>query len=102
MWRLEKSQSSRFPSRGRGSGASASAALGFLGAVAWRDVLLLGVRRCGLLDHRAHKFSVGLDPVGDDDPLVAVPLLELDGAATLVIQAGELDRLHEADRAELF
>src|SRR5687768_2698241 len=49
----------------------------FLAAIARRDVLLLRVRRRRLLDHRAHQLLVGLDPVGDHLPLLAVPLLEL-------------------------
>src|SRR5215475_6244217 len=73
----------------------------FLGAVARRDALLLGIRGCGLLHHRAHQLSVGLDPVGDHDPFVAVPLLELDRAAAFVIQARYVQRLHEAGRAQL-
>src|SRR6266498_4625092 len=73
----------------------------FLGAVARRDPFLLGVGGRGLLDHRAHDRLVRLDPVGDDVPLLAVPLLELDRAAPLVIHAGDLDRLQESNGAEL-
>ena len=62
-----------------------------LGAVARRDALLLRVRGRRLLDDRPHERPVGRDPVGDDVPLLAVPLLEFDGAAALVVRAGHLD-----------
>src|SRR5688572_13763926 len=68
----------------------------FLAAIARRDVLLLRVRRRRLLDHRAHQILVGLDPVGDHLPLLAVPLLELHRTAAFVVGAGHLERLHEA------
>ena len=62
----------------------------FLGAVTGRDPLLLRIRRGRLFDQRAHDRLVGLDPVGDDVPLLPVPLLELDGAAALVISVLQL------------
>src|SRR3954453_15983233 len=71
------------------------------GAVARRDVLLLGVLGRGGLDQRPQQGPVGLDPVGDDDPLVAVPLLELHRPAALVVGAGALERLHQAAGPEL-
>src|SRR6266542_7153562 len=73
----------------------------FLGAIARRDAFLLGVGGRGFFDHRAHDRLIRFDPVGDDVPLLAVPLLELDRAASLVIHAGDLDRLQESDGAEL-
>src|SRR5437667_3925483 len=72
-----------------------------LRAVARRDPLLLRVGGRGFLDHRAHDRLVGLDPVADQLPLLAVPLLELDRAAPLVVRAGDLDRLQEVVGAEL-
>src|SRR5437762_1586745 len=64
--------------------------LGFLPAVARRDVLLLCVCGRGILDHSADELTVGLDPVGYHLPLLAVPLLELHRAAALVIHARDL------------
>src|SRR5919108_4932478 len=69
--------------------------------VARRDALLLRVLRGRGLDHRAHDRLVGSDPVADHVPALAVPLQELDRAAALVVQARDLERLHQADRAEL-
>src|SRR5438132_5711834 len=73
----------------------------FLRAVARRDALLLRVLRRVLLDLGAHQLAVGLHPVGDDFPLRAVPLLEFDEARAFVVHAGDLERRHEAARAEL-
>src|SRR2546430_9044528 len=70
-------------------------------AVARRDALLLRVLRGIRLDLVAHELAVGLHPVGDDLPLGAIPLLELDQSRALVVQAGDLERRHEADRAQL-
>src|SRR6476660_3799468 len=72
-----------------------------LRAVPRRDRLLLRVRGRGFLDHRAHDRLVGRDPVADELPLLPVPLLELDRAAPLVVHARQLDRLEEAEGAEL-
>src|SRR6266542_1083117 len=72
-----------------------------LGAVTRGDSLLLRVRGRRLLDHRPHDRLVRLDPLGDDVPFLAIPLLELDRAAPFVVRAGELDRLQQADGAEL-
>src|SRR3954470_5522728 len=72
-----------------------------LRAVARRDVLFLGVLRRVFLYLGAHQLAVGLHPVADGLPLGAVPLLELDQARALVIQARDLERRHQADRAQL-
>src|SRR5512141_1390040 len=72
-----------------------------LGTVTGRDPLLLRVVGRRLLDERAHDRLVGLDPVGDQVPLLSVPLLELDGAAALVVHARHLDGLQQAESAEL-
>src|SRR5436853_7811358 len=66
------------------------------GAVARGDALLLRVLRRVRLDLLAHQLAIGLHPVGDHFPLRAVPLLELHQARTLMIQAGDLERRHEA------
>src|SRR5215813_1504018 len=76
--------------------------LSLLGAVTRSDPLLLGVSGSRLFDQRPHDRLIRLDPVGDELPLFAVPLLELHGAASLVIHAGNFDRLEQAERAELF
>src|SRR5689334_19495833 len=71
------------------------------GAVARRDALLLGVLRRVLLHLRAHELAVGLHPVADHLPLGAVPLLELHQPGAFVVEAGDLERRHEAGGAEL-
>src|SRR6516165_5001031 len=70
-------------------------------AIARSDVLFLRVGGRRLLDHRTHELAIGLDPVGDNLPLVAVPLQELDRAASLMVGAGDLERLHETGCTEL-
>src|SRR5499426_3073658 len=70
-------------------------------ALARCDALLLGVLPCRLLDHGAHERLIGGDPVGDHVPLLAVPLHELHRAAALVIEARDLERVHEPDGADL-
>src|SRR5581483_2618229 len=50
----------------------------------------------------AQHGAVGVNPVADRHPLLAVPLLEAHRAATLVIRARQLDRLQQTERAELF
>src|SRR4029453_9523140 len=66
-----------------------------------RDVLFLGVLGRRFLHHGSHDAAVGLDPVGNRDPLRAVPLQEFDGAAAFVIRAGAPDRGHEPEGADL-
>src|SRR5713226_10039637 len=75
--------------------------LSLLGAVTRGNPLLLRVRGRRLLDHRPHDRLIGLDPVGDEVPFLPVPLLELDRAPPFVVHAGDLDRLQEADGAQL-
>src|ERR1700704_2844973 len=70
-------------------------------AVARRDALFLRVLRRVLFDLGAHQLAVGLHPVGDHFPLRAVPLLEFDEARAFMVQAGDLERRHEAARAQL-
>src|SRR6266404_4242174 len=99
--RAGKPISSLSPRSGEGR-VSSTRRSGFLAAVARSDVLFLRVRSRRLLDHRPHQLAIGLDPIGDHLPLLAVPLLELDRSAALVIRAGHLDCLHEPGRAEVF
>src|SRR5262245_21819192 len=70
-------------------------------ALPWRDLVLVGELLGRFLHHRPHDIAHRLDPVGDEFPLFAVPLLEDNGAVTLVIAAGHLDRLHHLAEAEL-
>src|SRR6266566_3431033 len=74
--------------------------LSLLGAVTRSDSLLLRVRGRRLLDHRPHDRLIGLDPVSNEVPFLPVPLLELDRAAPLMVHAGDLDRLQEAEGPE--
>src|SRR6185503_17029070 len=76
-------------------------ALLFLRAVARRDLVFLRVLRGGRFDHRADDRLVGRNPVRYRLPLLAVPLLELDRRATLVVHARNLERRHQADRTQL-
>src|SRR6516225_11764919 len=73
-----------------------------LAAIARRDALFLRVRQGRLLDDRTQQRTVGLHPVADHVPLLAVPLLEAHGAAAFMIRAGQLERLDETECAELF
>src|SRR6185503_16072375 len=72
-----------------------------LATIAQRELLLGGVLRGRSFDLRPHDGLVARDPVADDFPLLSVPLLELDGAAPLVVEARHLHRLHQVERAEL-
>ena len=63
-------------------------ALLLLRAVALRVVELLALFDRGRLDLRADDVAHGLHPVGDDVPLLAVPLLDEHGAVALVVLAG--------------
>src|SRR6185295_10346097 len=74
---------------------------GIVGAIARRDALLLRVLRRVGLDLLAHQLAVGLHPVADGLPLIAVPLLEFRQARAFMIQARHLERRHQADRAQL-
>src|SRR5437870_11381867 len=72
-----------------------------LAAVALRVAALLGLVDGGPLDLRADDVLHGLDPVRDDVPLLAVPLLDQDRAAALVVLARDLDRVREALHSDL-
>src|SRR6267142_7131058 len=73
-----------------------------LAAVALRVAELLGLVGSGQFDLRAQHVLHGLDPVRDDVPLLAVPLLDEERAAALVVLARDLDRVGEALHADLF
>src|SRR5438093_11954516 len=83
-------------SSGRAAPFPALTPLLLLAAVALRVAELLGLVHGGRLDLRAHDVLQGLDPVRDDVPLLAVPLLDQDRTAALVILAAHLDRVREA------
>src|SRR5688500_10323210 len=72
-----------------------------LGAVALSVLELLGLVDGGRLELGPHDVPHGHDPVGDDVPLLAVPLLDEDGAVPLVVLAGHLDRVGEPLHAEV-
>src|ERR1051325_11503991 len=77
------------------------AALLLLRAVALRVVELLALFGRRRLDLRPHDVAHRLDPVGDDVPLLAVPLLDQHGAVAFVVLAADLDRMREALHSEL-
>src|SRR5206468_5980399 len=72
-----------------------------LAAVALRVAELLGLVDGGRLDLRADDVLHGLDPVRHDVPLLAVPLLDEDRTAALVVLARDLDRMREALHPDL-
>ena len=71
------------------------------GAVARRDAVLRRVGGRRLLDHRAHDIADRLNPVADEVPLLAVPLLEEHRSIAFVVLAGDLDGQDEAAESEL-
>src|SRR5262249_31096286 len=76
--------------------------LAFLGAVALRVLELRAFLDRRLFQLRPDYFAHGLDPVGDDVPLLAVPLLDGRHAAdAFMVVAGDLDRGQEPLHAEL-
>src|SRR5216683_5685822 len=83
------------------SRALMSAALLLLRAVALRVVELLAFFHRRDLDLRTDDVTHRLDPVRDDVPLLAVPLLDEHGTVALVVFARDLHRVREALHAEL-
>src|SRR6266705_3091759 len=61
-----------------------------------RDALVLRILRRCRLDQGPHQRLIRRDPGGDDRPLLAVPLLELDAPAPLMIAAREAKRGDQA------
>src|SRR5574337_78102 len=76
-------------------------ALLLLRAVAHRVPELLGLLDGGRLELRADHVAHRWDPVRNNSPLLAVPLLEHHGATALVILAADFDGMREALHAEL-
>src|SRR6267378_2907071 len=70
-------------------------------AVALRVVELLAFRDGLRLDLRTDHVAHRRNPVRHDLPLLAVPLLDEQGAVALVVLAGDLDRVGETLHAEL-
>src|SRR5262245_44537826 len=62
---------------------------------------LLALLDRGRLQLRAHHLAHRLDPLGDDVPLLAVPLLDQHGTVTLVVLAGDLHRVREPLQPDL-
>src|SRR5882762_1771148 len=87
-------------SSGRVSPAALTPLL-LLRAVALRVPELLALLDRRRLDLRPDDFAHGRDPVRDEGPPLAVPLLDEDRAVPLVVLAGDLDRVHEALHPEL-
>src|SRR5207249_8476009 len=86
---------------GRGASLDTGAPLLLLRAVAHRVAELLRLLDSRRLDLRPDHVAHRRDPVGDDVPLLAVPLLDQDGAVALVVLAGDLDRVREGLLADL-
>src|SRR5262245_24447091 len=88
-------------SSGRAAPFPALTPLLFLAAVALRVLELLAFLGSGRLHLRADDLPHRRDPVGDERPLVAVPLLHANRAAALVVLARHLHRVREALHSEL-
>src|SRR5207245_4545443 len=72
-----------------------------LRAVAHRVAELLRLLDGFRLDLWSDDLAYGRDPVGDDVPLLAVPLLDEHGAIAFMVLAGHLDRMRKALHADL-
>src|SRR5947207_15989253 len=83
------------------SNGTLTARLLFLRAVPLRLAERLARFGGGRFDLRADDIPHRLHPVGDDVPLLAIPLLDEHGAAALVILAARLHGVREALHAEL-
>src|SRR5437867_3408556 len=66
-----------------------------------RQVLFGGVFLGRRLDHRAHQLLIGFDPVGDELPGLAVPLMDPGAARPGVVLAAYLDRAKQPLEAKL-
>src|SRR6266508_6267764 len=86
---------------GRGAALATGAPLLLLRAVAHRVVELLGLVDGRRLELRPHDVAHGLDPVRDDRPLLAVPLLDRREPVALVVLAGHAERAHETLEPQL-
>src|SRR5438067_3853704 len=83
-------------SSGRGVPFAALTALLFLRAVALGVAELLAFLDGGRLDLGANDVLHGRDPVGDEVPLLAVPLRNKPGTAASRVLAGRPYRIREA------
>src|ERR671918_2082768 len=72
-----------------------------LGAVARGVAELLAFLHRRRLQLGPHHVAHGLDPVGDDAPLLAVPLLDHDRPVALVVLARDLHGAREALHPQL-
>src|SRR5207249_4093583 len=88
-------------SSGRAAPFRTLTSLLLLAAVPLRVPELLALFDGGRLDLGAHDVLHGLDPVRHDVPLLAVPLLDEDRTAALVVLARDLDRMREALHPDL-
>src|SRR2546427_5692923 len=86
---------------GRGVSLGTGAPLLLLRAVAHRVAELLPLLDGRHLDLRSDHVAHRRGPVGDGVPLLAVPLLDQDGAVSLVVLPGDLDRVREVLHADL-
>src|SRR5207253_7533442 len=86
---------------GRGASLDTGAPLLLLRAVAHRVAELLRLLDSRRLDLRPDHVAHRRNPVGDDVPLLAVPLLDQDGAVALVVLTGNLDRVRKVLHADL-
>src|SRR5262249_29188314 len=73
----------------------------FFRAVARLDLFLRGILRGNITNERINERLVSRVPIGDDFPALAVPLLYAPVARTLVVGAGNPDRLQHPLEAEL-
>src|SRR2546428_3661219 len=88
-------------SSGRGAPPTPLTSLLLLRAVAHGVAELLGLLHRGRFQLRAHDLADGLDPVGDDGPFLAVPLLDQGQPVALVVLAGDPEGAHHALHAQL-
>src|SRR2546423_13385697 len=65
------------------------------------DAFLARIRGRPLEDQREQQVAIGLDPVADSVPLLAIPLDNLRRTATLVVAHRQFQRLHKAVDAQL-
>src|SRR5215469_16058315 len=70
-------------------------------AIARCDALLFRVAQGRFLVHLGQHRPVRLNPVGDELPVLPVPLLDADLAVALMVVAGQRNRHHQPVGAEL-
>src|SRR6516164_7307051 len=89
------------PGAAFGAGAAFMPGLALLRAVACGDLLLRRVLLSRRLDQRLDDGVVAGEPVRNDVPLLAVPLVDAAQPRALVVGAGHLERADHALEAEL-